>query len=1229
MTSLSHDQNLDVTFADQFVTLRTALGLTQTALAELLGVTDRAIQRWEAGTRSPKADSLKLFLALCIQHHAFQKGHEVEQARTLWKAAHLKVLFDEHWVRSLLIEQTPPDAGKGYSDAQMPYSIARHLDLGEEVAEVSFYGRESEQAQLFTWIQDDRCRLIALLGMGGIGKSALAVKLMHQLASSVNVAVFRSVRDAIPYEELVTDLIQALAPEPLADVPKLLESRVTLLLTLLQTRRCLVVLDNIETLLQEGEHSGQYRVGYEGYGRLIERIATTEHQSCVLLTSREKPAELKPLEGNRTPVRSLHLSGLDEEAGKQILLEKQLRGDAEARQQLINAYSGNPLALKIVAETIREQFGSEIGEFLAEGYLIFQGVRTLLAQQFTRLTFLEQSVLRWLAIVREPTNVTRLLSLLVTPVPRLQLLEALENLRRRSLVEHGQQRSEFTLQSVVMEFVADELVKQIATEIQRNEPDTLLIYGLSLASVKTYIRQTQERLLLAPILFHLGSAEHRKAVVEHALLYSLDQIRSFDLNAHGYGPTNIAMLLRQLNGHLKGINLSGCALREASLQVQMHDTRLVGATVQDSVFIEPLGPSGAVAVSKNGQYWAAADPDGDVRVWALGQEAKQTLHLAWHAHVTNIFALAFSPDGRTLASAGWDNAVKLWEVEHGTLLWTGWHTGQVNDIAFAPDGSRLASGGDDSVIRVWDTQSGTQVQQLARQDVSIQSLDWSPDGRMLACGYSDGSIWIWKLEMPEPSIQARLSEHVSWVTGLAFSPDSTQLASGGHDGTVKLWKMENGVCFQTFLGHMDRVVRVVWSPDGHTIASGGWDGSIFLWDTMQGRARASLRSTGFSAFIASLAFTPDSHTLLSGSTFLQMWDVERGQCLRTIDSYLDIVTSIDWSPDGQFLASGSAEQVTLWEVAPVPSQNVLRGHRESVQGVAWSPDGLLVASAGDDGRIGLWNPSTGVCLEMLQDPDAVDTLFLSVAWSPDGRQLACGSFMRGVQVWDIPVHTRRWIGQTPQPTRIHSVAWSPDGTQLVGAGWDGSVYLWDARDGTLLRQMRGHTWGVMSVSWSPDGKWLASAGGGREQGELIVWEAQSGEQVQVLTGHPWATFAAVWSPDGKKLISGGSDGKLCWWEADSGHRLWVREAHQGMVYALRVSPDGHRLASCGEDGAIFLWNIESGEHLQTLRLERPYERLDISSIQGITEAQKAALRTLGAVEKRENGKIAHNTSFDS
>ena len=180
---------------------------------------------------------------------------------------------------------------------------------------------------------------------------------------------------------------------------------------------------------------------------------------------------------------------------------------------------------------------------------------------------------------------------------------------------------------------------------------------------------------------------------------------------------------------------------------------------------------------------------------------------------------------------------------------------------------------------------------------------------------------------------------------------------------------------------------------------------------------------------------------------LLVWDVESGQRLRMIEGYAASLFDLDWSPDGRFLASGGADTlVTLWDGASATAPRVLRGHRWIVQGVAWSPDGRLLASGGYDG-IGVWDTATGVRLEVLQAPDAVDTIFLGVAWSPDGHLLACGSYLRGVQVWEMTARTRRWVGRT-QPTLIRRVAWSPDGTRLVGGGDDGYVYLWDAVDGT-------------------------------------------------------------------------------------------------------------------------------------------------------------------------------------
>jgi len=179
------------------------------------------------------------------------------------------------------------------------------------------------------------------------------------------------------------------------------------------------------------------------------------------------------------------------------------------------------------------------------------------------------------------------------------------------------------------------------------------------------------------------------------------------------------------------------------------------------------------------------------------------------------------------------------------------------------------------------------------------------------------------------------------------------------------------------------------------------------------------------------------------------------------------------------------------------------------------------------------------------------------------------------------------------------------------------VRPWDASDGTLLKRLPGHQGRVNDVAWSPDGTRLASGGGSQGQGdggELFVWDIRSGERVRALAGHPGMVSAVAWSPTGAVLVSGGSDGVLRWWEVHSGECVRMQKGHQGTIRRLQVSPDGGRLASCGDDGAITLWNLERGEHLRTLRRDRPYERLNIMGIRGLSDTQKASLRALGAFE---------------
>src|SRR5260370_26704819 len=283
----------------------------------------------------------------------------------------------------------------------------------------------------------------------------------------------------------------------------------------------------------------------------------------------------------------------------------------------------------------------------------------------------------------------------------------------RALSERGQGAGSFTWQSVVLEYVTTKLVTTASKEIGQGRLLRLREHGLCQAGAKEYVRQTQQRLLLAPLLARLQSMYQGRAEVEGQLRAVLDALRERAEDAQGYGPANLVALLRLLRGYLCGLDLSRLALRGMYLQgVEMQDTRLSGAVLQDSVFTEPFDAIKAIAMSRNGQYWAAASGRGEVRVWG---EAGQSLHLVWQAHIFFVSALAFSPDGRTLASVSWDNMVKLSDVASGTLLWAGGLTAGITCVAFAPDGRLLASGGGDTLVQLWDPQSGTNVQRLAGQ----------------------------------------------------------------------------------------------------------------------------------------------------------------------------------------------------------------------------------------------------------------------------------------------------------------------------------------------------------------------------------------------------------------------------------------------------------------------------------------------------------------------------------
>jgi WD40 repeat protein len=1172
------------------------IGAFENRLAETLGYSPHSVHRWRKG-HIPDDEQLAGIARYLIQ----TGGLDRDWLDRFLTAAQYQP--KEYLLNKILPTPETSRLRVSQADRSIVYpEAARQEEWGEAPDVDVFYGRQEELARLTEWVVTDHCRLVGVLGMGGIGKTALVTKLAQQVRPEFHTVIWRSLRNAPPIEDVLSECIQFLSAQQQHDLPQSIDRRISWLMDYLRQHRCLLVLDNAEVILQEEERAGHYRAGYEAYGQLIRRIGETVHQSCLALTSREKPQEFALLEGDVSPVRSLQLSGLKPGEGRAMLADKGLSGTDETWEVLIERYSGNPLALKLVSETIREVFSGDIAGFLDQGEAIFGDVREVLARQFDRLSAFEQEIMFWLAIEREAVSLGNLQEDMVYPPPRRGLLEALGSLRRRSLIEPSAAR--FTLLNVVMEYVTSRLIDQVYAEIMTGDVALFKSHALVKAQAKEYVRQSQVRLILKPVadrlLAVLGSKE---AVRKHFLTDILSPLREKSALEPGYTGGNTLNLLCHLACDLSGADFSHLAVWQACLQgVALPGVNFAYADLARSVSTQAFGGAGAVAFSPDGRLLAAGTDNGEIHVWRAA-DGRQLV--TCKGHTDWVRSVVFSPEGSILASGSGDQTIRLWDLNTGQCLKTllG-HPRPVWSIAFSPDGLILASGSDQTV-RLWEVSTGQCFKTLPGHTRSVISVALSPDGSILASGSSDQTVRLW--EVSTGQCLTILSRHTRTVSSVAFAPDGDTLISGSDDGTVRVWDVSSGQCLKTLSGPSDDIRSVAFSPDGDMLAGGGDDAIVWVWDVSTGQCLKTLR--GHARRIWSIAFSPDSGVLASGSEdqTIRLWEVSSGQCLKIVQGYTCEISSVAFNPDGRILASGGEDRtVRLWDVHTGRCLNTLLGHTRMIASVAFSPDGGTLASSGWDRSVRLWEISSGRCLYTLQGHTEGIS---SVAFSPDGGMLASGSWDKSVRLWEIS--SGQCLGILQGHTGwVWSVAFSPGGG-ILASGEDQIVRLWEVSTGQCLRVLSGHTEWVRSVAFSPDGRLLAS---GSEDWTVRVWEVSTGKCINILQEHTNRVKSVTFSPDGRTLASGSEDQTMRLWEVSNGQCLKILAGHTNQVTSVAFSPDGCLLASGSVDETIKLWEVRTGEGLKTLRSERPYEQMNITGVTGLTEAQKATLKTLGAVE---------------
>jgi WD40 repeat protein/serine/threonine protein kinase len=582
------------------------------------------------------------------------------------------------------------------------------------------------------------------------------------------------------------------------------------------------------------------------------------------------------------------------------------------------------------------------------------------------------------------------------------------------------------------------------------------------------------------------------------------------------------------------------------------------------------GEIGGLAFSPDGRTLASADSVGIVKLWdvASGGERATLVRSSKGGG-----ELVFSPDGKILGFSGGGindgGTMSMWEVATGQPLTSlggaGW------SLAFSPDGRTLARvedhGDGDDQVRLWDLANRQTRAVLRAPPGPVLSLAFSPDGKTLATvsgwdgstGGTGGRVRLWDLTVTPVRAGLKLRGGVS----MKFSPDGKLLAVDGWN-IIRTYEVATGQERASFRGHIGRVSPLAFSSDGMSLVSAAMDRTVRVWDVPTRQQRASLARP---ARISSLALSPDGKTFAYGSEdrTVRLWNLEPPTDRTTIQQYANPVYFVAFSPDSKLLISGGEFEVRRWNVATGQAQGTVPIQN---QWLAISPDGKTLASR-DEGGAKLWDVATGERRAIFPGKPTSGT---ALAFSADGKTLAMDCPDGSLQLWDVADRGVRTLLVPRVPVHVDRLAFSPDGRHLAAGEKSGTVQLWDTvtgQPGYALAIAGPEGWA--KVAYSPDGKTLAA---GYDGGSAKVWDTDTGKLRASLNGHTDGIDSLVFFPDGTTLATGSRDGTIKLWDVLTGQERATLKGHKDSVFRLAVARDGTLLASGSLDGTVRLWRAD-------------------------------------------------------